>query len=110
MWNVNDPKPFDDVDKCEPEERPRVCRLGGVGRSSCGGSGRGVSFGDTLGLNDCCPNGETGGERMGRFEIGEGGTIGNPSRIEYALVEVDITEDASETLLWTPRPCAFACA
>lgn len=58
-----------------------------------------------LAVKDCLPNGETGGDLIGRSEIGEGGTKGNDSRIESARVDAaDKTEDP-ETLLIS-RPCA----
>ena len=59
--------------------------------------------------NDCCASGERGGVRIGRFEIGDGGTKGKLSRMESARVSVDTTEDIETRLLGTPSTiCSIA--
>jgi hypothetical protein len=53
------------------------------------------------------PSGERGGDLAGRFEMGDGGTKGNDSRIESARVDVpDMADDADNFLLCPPCACA----
>jgi len=123
IWKGKEPSPDDAVDILEPVDKPSVRRLGG-GRS--GSSSTTLSdtvllllasrlndwcvIGDgstnvllgvdiPLALKDCLANGETGGDLMGRSDIGEGGTNGNDSRIESARVDVADKTDDPETLL-----------
>jgi hypothetical protein len=120
IWKGKEPSPDDAVDMLEPVDKPSIRRFGG------GGSGS-SSLSDTvmllesrlndwclvndgaakvlvgvevpLEVKDCLDNGETGGDLIGRSDIGEGGTKGNDSRMESARVDVaDKTEDP-ETLL-----------
>jgi hypothetical protein len=56
-----------------------------------------------LAVKDCLANGETGGDLMGRSDIGEGGTKGNDSKIESARVDAaDKTEDPETLLISKP--------
>lgn len=71
-----------------------------TGLGDGGGEGEGApneGEGGALKLPPCVyiwPKGDLGGVLVGRLEIGEGGTKWNPSKIESALVEVElITED-----------------
>lgn len=41
----------------------------------------------------CCARGDRGGVRIGLSEMGEGGTNGKDSKIESALVDVELTTD-----------------
>ena len=53
-------------------------------------------------MNDCCARGDTGGDRIGRSDIGEGGTNGNDSRMESA--RVDVAERTEELEILQSRP------
>jgi len=55
-------------------------------------------------VKDCCPRGDTGGDLVGRSEMGDGGTNGNASRIESARVEVADRTDEPEILRPLSRP------
>lgn len=106
IWKGKDPRPEDAVENCEAVDNPSVRLLGGVGRSESesspfcvlGNSERlGLGAGE---LKDCLPRGDTGGDRIGLSDMGEGGTKGKDSRIESARVEAaDMTEEL-EILRW----------
>jgi len=106
IWKGNDPKPDDAVENCDAVDIPSVRLFGGAGRSESesspvcvlGNSGR-------LGLEvkDCLARGDTGGDRIGLSEMGEGGTKGKDSRIESARVEAaDTTEELEILRLRSP--------
>jgi hypothetical protein len=120
IWKGNEPRPDDAVENWELVEKPSIRLSGGAGSSESDISPAPiVSFDEGLPLkgwdsgsvglplNDCWANGETGGDRIGLSEIGEGGTKGNDSRMESARVDVDST-DEPDTLLSKPCACARA--
>jgi hypothetical protein len=120
IWNGNEPSPEDKVEKSDPVERPSILLLGGAGVGLEGGImdvgpvdlDDGASFMAELPLKTCWASGECGGDLMGLSDIGEGGTKGNDSRIESALVEAADKTDEFETLRFLSKPwaCARACA
>ena len=115
IWKGNDPNPFDIVDESLAVERPRTLRFMDGGGSpdffggreaptasfvlSSLGSATGAGTGEAgVGLlkplvNACCAKGDRGGVRIGLSEIGDGGTNGKDSKIESALVDVELTTD-----------------
>lgn len=128
IWKGNEPKPEDAVESCEPVESPSVRRLGGAGRWPSlsrltepavwllfwekespvrgeGGATTKVCWArgeDAPVLNVCWPSGDTGGERMGLLEMGEGGTNGKDSRMESAVAEMADDPDTGRVGLSNP--------
>lgn len=97
------------MESCEPVDIPSVrLFLGGLNGSRGGGgwgSGGAGALGAAVVLNAGWFNGERGGDRIGLSDMGEGGTKGNDSRIESAVVDI---ADDPETLLFFSPPCACA--
>jgi len=96
IWKGNDPRPDDAVENCDAVDIPSVRLFGGAGRSDSADSlfgcvlGNSARLGEDWGKN-CWP---AEGDRIGRSEMGEGGTKGKDSRIESARVEAaDNTEE-----------------
>lgn len=92
IWKGKDPRPDDAVENCDAVDIPNVRRFGGAGRSDCVESrlGNSARLGEACG-KDCWL---ARGDRIGRSEMGEGGTKGKDSRIESARVEAaDNTEE-----------------
>lgn len=114
IWNGNEPNPFDIVDSCEPVDIPSSLRFGGdSGSAASGVCGSGdvtvtVELFDGV-LKACCASGERGGVRIGRSEIGEGGTNGKFSRIESARVDVELTTDARDIRESSSSRARFCC-
>ncbi len=105
IWNVNEPRPLLTVELCEETLIPRTLRFGGASAESIDDDEADARARFTVSCaetwrsscaappaNDCCVSGERGGVRMGRLEIGDGGTKGKLSRIESARVDVVITD------------------
>jgi hypothetical protein len=124
MSKANDPKPVDAFENWDAVDIPKVLLLGGAGRSKSSSALASTFVSTVFGLlmkdcwlrgeevggppKVCCPSGETGGVRSGLFEIGEGGTKGNDSRMESALVDVaESMEDPDSLRLWF-KPSASA--
>ena len=125
IWKGKEPSPDEAVDMLEPVDMPSNRRFGGAGSGSSsitlsdsdslvstlndwcamgeGGAKVLVGVKVPLAVKDCFDNGETGGDLIGRSDIGEGGTKGNDSRIESARVDVADKTDDPETLL-TSKP------
>ena len=105
IWKGNEPSPLLTVEPLDATLIPRTLRFGGWSWESmleADADARArltICVADWLlgsswePANDCWARGERGGERGGRFEIGEGGTKGKLSRIESAPVAVVIIED-----------------
>jgi len=100
IWNGKDPRPDDAVENCDAVDNPSVRRFGGAGRSESESSlccilGNSACLGVEAGEpKDCLPRGDTGGDRIGLSDMGEGGTKGKDSRIESARVDAaDRTEE-----------------
>jgi len=107
IWKGKEPSPDDAVEILELVDKPNIRRFGGGGSGLIGDGGSKVLLCDhvPLTVKDCLANGETGGDLIGRSDIGEGGTKGNDSRIESARVDVADKTDDPETLLIS-KPCA----
>jgi len=110
IWKGKEPRPVDAVDNWEAVDKPKYCLFGGSrGIGLVGwGDGRGVVGSGDWRLKVCLASGETGGERIGRSDIGEGGTNGKDSKMESARVEVAETTDDPDTLRVRSRPWAWA--
>lgn len=133
IWKGNDPSPLVIVDDCDATDIARdLCVRGGGESDVCAaftlsraggsrdrdrgdlGSDTAIDAGDAACAffafpNDCCASGERGGVRIGRLEIGDGGTKGKLSKMESARVSVDTTEDIETRLLGTPSTiCSIA--
>jgi len=117
IWKGNAPRPDEAVENCEAVDSPSVRLLGGAGRSESAAArallANSVFVGDGAAeLKVCWPRGDTGGDRIGLSEMGEGGTNGKDSRMESAR-EAEVMTEESEILRLGRSPpwaCARACA
>jgi len=103
IWKGKEPRPVDAVDSCDPDDMPKRRLLGGSSGEGCG-CRRGVDGSGDWFVKLFCARGDTGGVRIGRSEIGEGGTKGKDSKIESARVEVADTTEDPDTLRWNSKP------
>jgi len=110
IWNGKDPRPDDAVENCDAVDIPSVRLFGGAGRSESESSrfcvlGNSARLGVVAGEppKDCWPRGDTGGDRIGLSDMGDGGTKGKDSRIESARVDAaDMTEELEILRLGSP--------
>jgi len=61
-------------------------------------------------VKECCANGETGGDRTGRSEMGEGGTKGKDSRIESAVAETTEEPEMRRLSVWAWASARRCCS
>jgi hypothetical protein len=107
IWKVNEPRPDDAVDISEAVDIPSIARFAAT--EPCGrGAGE---LGSTVGVpTKSCASGERGGVRIGRLEMGDGGTKGNDSKMESARVELVMTDESEIRRERSGPPCSRALA